>query len=52
MSDMGCYSYVYVLITEEDNIPGIVVQTEREARDLIETKKYRAFFKVPYKHHN
>lgn len=52
MSDMESYSYVYVMINEEDNIPAMVVQTIEEARKLIDTKEYRAFFKVPYKHHN
>lgn len=52
MSDMGSYSYVYVMITEEDNIPGLVVRTVEEARKMIDTKEYRAFFKVPFKHHN
>jgi len=54
MSDMGSYSYVYVLIQAEDNHPFLVVQTETEAIRVQDENpsKYLDYVKVPYKHHN
>lgn len=54
MDDYGSYSYVYVVMPEDSNIPIVVVQTEKEAIELCqkEPMKYWDYCKTPFKHRN
>lgn len=53
MEDNSSFSYVYVIVSESGS-PMLVVKTEREAIEAIETGNivWYDYFEVPYKHHN
>lgn len=54
MSDMGSYSYVYVIVNNKGE-PTLVVQTEREALQMLHEDKDNTsytYHEVPFKHHN